>query len=402
MRKLIPMLIILHALILIFSCGSSETILEDLDISKNDTVIKTITNNDTTYKDSTIRDTIYKDTTIQDTIIRDTIIRDTIIRDTIINNIVVVDTFIIPKSYFQNPIIKTSLPDPTVIKADNYYYLYATEDIRNTPIYKSRNLLDWEFVGTAFTNATRPRINAGNVWAPDINYINGQYVLYYSQSVWGQEWSCGIGVAVSDKPEGPFRDLGKLFTSEDIGVRNSIDPFYIEDNCKKYLFWGSGWGIYDIELSDDGLSIKTGAVKQHICGGYMEGTYIHRRNGYYYLFGSTGTCCKGLESSYNVIYGRANNIWGPYVNKDGGKMMDKRYERFLSGNDFVAGPGHNSEFVKDDIGQDWVIYHGYLKSDPDAGRITFIDQVKWTNDNWPYIDNNSPSQNAYKPVIAVY
>ena len=82
--------------------------------------------------------------------------------------------------------------------------------------------------------------------------------------------------------------------------------------------------------------------------------------------------------------------------------MDKRYEQFLHGNDYVAGPGHNSEFVKDDIGQDWVIYHGYLRSDPDAGRITFIDQVKWTKDNWPYIDNNTPSQKAFKPVIAVY
>lgn len=402
MKKLLLFFFLLITCI-IASCGSPETILEDLDISNNDTIIKNITNKDTTYKDSIVTDTIYKDSIIQDTVIRDTIIRDTIIRDTIINNIIVVDTFIIPKSYFQNPVIKTSLPDPSVIKADNeYYYLYATENIRNTPIYKSRNLLDWEFVGTAFSDTTRPRINGGSIWAPDINYINGQYVLYYSQSVWGQEWSCGIGVAVSDKPEGPFKDLGKLFTSVEIGVRNSIDPFYIEDNNKKYLFWGSGWGIYGIELSDDGLAIKAGAEKKQIFEGYMEGTYIHKRNGFYYLFGSTGTCCKGLQSSYHVILGRANNIWGPYVIKDGERMTEKIYENFLSGNDFVAGPGHNSEFVKDDIGQDWVIYHGYLRSDPDAGRITFIDQVKWTNDNWPYIDNNSPSQNAYKPVIAVY
>lgn len=53
---------------------------------------------------------------------------------------------------YRNPIINRSLPDPTIIKAeDDNFYLYATEDTRNTPIYKSANLVDWQFVGTAFT-----------------------------------------------------------------------------------------------------------------------------------------------------------------------------------------------------------------------------------------------------------
>ena len=93
---------------------------------------------------------------------------------------------------FSNPIIKQSVPDPTIIKAnDGYFYLYGTEDTRNMPIYRSRNLIDWMFVGTAFSEATRPRTvnpyvayknSSGNtvsamMWAPDINYINGQYVL---------------------------------------------------------------------------------------------------------------------------------------------------------------------------------------------------------------------------------
>ncbi|HCF80558.1 MAG TPA: arabinan endo-1,5-alpha-L-arabinosidase, partial [Porphyromonadaceae bacterium] len=56
-----------------------------------------------------------------------------------------------------------------------------------------------------------------------------------SMSVWGGEWTCGIGVATSDKPEGPFTDHGKLFRSNEIDVQNSIDPFYIEENAKKYL-----------------------------------------------------------------------------------------------------------------------------------------------------------------------
>ena len=63
-------------------------------------------------------------------------------------------------------------------------------------------------------------------------------------------------IATADKPEGPFTDLGKLFRSNEIKIQNCIDPFYIEDNGKKYLFWGSFHGIYGTELTEDGLSLK--------------------------------------------------------------------------------------------------------------------------------------------------
>ena len=86
-----------------------------------------------------------------------------------------------------------------------------------------------------------------------------------------------------------------MFRSNEIGVQNSIDPFYIEDNGRKYLFWGSFRGIYGVELKEDGLAVKLGAEKKQIAGTAYEGTYIHKRNGYYYMFASTGTCCEGLN-----------------------------------------------------------------------------------------------------------
>ena len=142
---------------------------------------------------------------------------------------------------YRNPVVSFSLPDPTVVKADDgYFYLFATEDIRNMPIYRSDNLVDWEFLGTAFTESTRPTFEPnGGLWAPDISIINGKYVLHYSMSVWGGEWTCGIGVATADKPEGPFTDHGKLFRSNEIDVQNSIDPFYNQKDGANYLFWGS-------------------------------------------------------------------------------------------------------------------------------------------------------------------
>lgn len=299
---------------------------------------------------------------------------------------------------YTNPVINTSLPDPTVIRADDgYFYLYATEDIRNLPIYRSRDLTDWQFVGTAFTDDTRPQWNKkGNMWAPDINKIGDKYVLYYSKSEWGGEWTCGIGAATADRPEGPFTDHGPLFISSEIGVRNSIDQFYIEDNGHKYLFWGSFHGIYGIELSDDGLSVKPGAVKKQVSGTFMEGTYIHKRGKYYYLFGSAGTCCEGARSTYRVTYGRSENLFGPYVDKKEQRLLDNHYEVMLHGDDTFVGTGHNAEFVTDDLGQDWILYHGYKKAEADDGRVVFLSRVDW-KDGWPEVEGSVPEKENVKP-----
>ncbi|MCD7936668.1 MAG: family 43 glycosylhydrolase [Tannerellaceae bacterium] len=304
------------------------------------------------------------------------------------------------KDYYTNPVIATSLPDPTIIQAeDGYFYLYATEDIRNLPIYRSEDLVNWSFVGTAFTNASRPVFEQdGGLWAPDINYINGKYVLYYSMSVWGGEWTCGIGVAVADKPEGPFTDLGKLFRSNEIEVQNSIDPFYIEEDGKKYLFWGSFRGIYAIELSEDGLFLMPDAEKKRIAGTAFEGTYIHKRGGYYYLFASVGSCCEGVRSTYQLVVGRSESLFGPYVDPQGRDMMDNGYLIVAGNNERFVGNGHCSEIVQDKKGNDWIFYHGIDTSNPN-GRVLLLDQVKWDADGWPYVEGGTPSLTSSLPVF---
>lgn len=303
------------------------------------------------------------------------------------------------KDVYHNPIINYSLPDPSIIEGDDgYFYLYATEDIRNLPIHRSKNLVDWEYIGTAFTEHTRPTFEEnGGLWAPDINKINDKYVLYYSMSVWGGEWTCGIGCATADKPEGPFTDQGKMIRSNEINVKNSIDPFYIEENGKKYLFWGSFRGIYFIELSDDGLSIKEGSVPQLVAGTAYEGTYIYKKEGYYYFFASIGTCCEGLNSTYTTVVGRSDNLFGPYVDKKGGKMLDNKHEILIHKNNSFVGTGHNSEIVKDDVGNDWFFYHAVSTKNPE-GRVLMMDKIEW-NEGWPLVTGNSPSIEADKPVF---
>ena len=304
-----------------------------------------------------------------------------------------------PSKTYKNPVVNYSLPDPTVIEAeDGYFYLYATEDIRNLPIHRSKDLVNWESVGTAFTTETRPTFEPkGNLGAPDINKIGDKYVLYYSMSRWGGEWTCGIGVATANCPAGPFKDHGMMFRSNEIGVQNSIDPFYIEDNGRKYLFWGSFRGIYGVELKEDGLAVKLGAEKKQIAGTAYEGTYIHKRNGYYYMFASTGTCCEGLKSTYQTVVGRSKSLWGPYLNKQGKTMLENNHEVLISKNKSFVGTGHNAELVTDKAGNDWILYHGVSVANP-HGRVLLLDRVNWKK-GWPIVKNNSASTEAKKPKL---
>ena len=313
------------------------------------------------------------------------------------------------KVWYSNPVIDSDNPDPTVIKAeDGYFYLYATGG--NTWIHKSKDLVHWTYVGGAYEDDKKPSWEPeAGIWAPDINYINGKYVMYYSLSKWGGGATCGIGVSVSDKPEGPFTDQGKLFRSNEIDVHNSIDPFYIEDNGKKYLFWGSWYGIWGIELTEDGLGLKGGienakATKIQVAantGGTnaYEGSYILKRGKYYYLFCSTGTCCDGANSTYQTVVCRSTELFGPYLNKSGDNMNDNKHEVLIHRNDAFLGTGHNAEIVQDDEGKDWIIYHAYRTADPSLGRVVLLDRVYWDDDDWPYLVGDGPVVKAEAPTF---
>ncbi|GHV03323.1 arabinan endo-1,5-alpha-L-arabinosidase [Bacteroidia bacterium] len=300
---------------------------------------------------------------------------------------------------YVNPLTEESLPDPTVMSdGHGIFWLYATEDISGVPIFRSTDLVHWTPAGRAFTSENRPKfLHNGHVWAPDINRIGDRYVLYYTLSRWGEVRGNGIGVAIADRPDGKFEDIGALFTSSSIGVTNSIDQCYIEDNGRKWLFWGSFHGIYAIELSADGLSLASGSEKVRIAGNAYEASYVHHRGDYYYLFASVGSCCAGVNSTYRVVVGRSRSLLGPYEARDGTKMLDNRHETILRGNDRFAGPGHNARIITDSYGNDWMLYHAYDCTSP-KGRRLMLDRVDWRND-WPVIGNGTPSAQAESPVF---
>lgn len=311
---------------------------------------------------------------------------------------------------YTNPIISDkSVPDPTVIRAnDGYFYLYATQTSTYwMPIYRSKDLVNWEYQKTAFTQATKPSLSGGGAfWAPEMTYINGKYVLYFSWAKMNGADVSYTAVAVSDSPLGPFPNSKALITNEEFGS-NVIDQFYYEENGKKYMFFGSFKGIYVTELTDDGLSVKRDVdgkpvLKKQVCGNAFEGTNIYKKNGYYYLFASIGNCCNGINSSYKVVVGRSKDLLGPYVDKKGKGMLDNSWELVLEGDGQKwIGPGHNSIIIQDDEGTDWMIYHSYMKDANGGvgGRLGMLDRVLWTNDGWPYIKNCVPSNSGLIPVF---
>ena len=310
---------------------------------------------------------------------------------------------------YTNPVITfSSAADPTVIRTEDGFYLYATQtDKYWVPIYFSKDLVNWEFKRTAFRNATKPQIPGGGAfWAPEIRHINGKYVLYFSWAKWGDGDASYTAVATSDSPLGDFVNSKELLTKEDFGS-NCIDQFYYEEDNKKYMFVGSFNGIYVTELTDDGLSVKrnengTPTLKKQVCGKAFEGTNIYKKNGYYYLFASINNCCDGERSRYKVVVGRSQDLLGPYLDKSGKDMINNAWELVLEGDgQKFFGPGHNSIIVQDDAGTDWMIYHSYVKENGEVGgRLGMLDRVLWTEDGWPYIKNCVPSTSDFLPVFS--
>ncbi len=308
---------------------------------------------------------------------------------------------------YTNPVLPgISLPDPTVIRADDgYCYAYGTEDIYGIPIFKSKDLVNWERTNTVFTSSNRPSWGikgaASYLWAPDINKIGNKYVLYYSHvpdDLGGSgENTWGIGVATADKPVGPFYDKGKVIIGGEVGQECTIDPAYFEDtDGKKYLLWGSYVGIFIGELNEDGLSLKNKYSSTRLAGtdGFaLEGAYMYKKGNYYYLFCSNGPYNYEYKQ-YQVTVGRSESITGPFVTRDGGRMLDNSLDIVLKGNDAFYCPGHNGEIITDDNGVEWIVYHAYKAGDEAAGRNLMLDKVTWTSDGWPQIGNGSPTASS--------
>jgi arabinan endo-1,5-alpha-L-arabinosidase len=317
---------------------------------------------------------------------------------------------------YKNPVFEPILADPTVIKADDgWFYAYGTMDnwgdgkgAHLIPVVRSKDLVHWTYVKDAFLSKPAWK-EKGGIWAPEVVKVNGKYHMYYACSTWGDP-NPGVGLAIADSPAGPFTDNGKLFLSSEVNVPNSIDPFYMEENGKKYVFWGSfsnepTQGTYGVELSADGKSIPDLSKKFKVAAGDFEAVMIQKKGDFFYFLGSKGSCCEGAKSQYNIRIGRSQTIFGPFFDKDGKDLKERGTGSVLiQPNAKYAGPGHNSRWITDDFGTDWLLYHAIDRNNPNVStganrRVLMLDKIVWKN-GWPEILNSEPSiENTTAPLF---
>jgi len=316
---------------------------------------------------------------------------------------------------YRNPVSDCIFPDPDVLRVDGTYYAYATyhpwtpgegPERELIPVLQSPNLVSWEFVGPAFEEDPAWSRYRG-LWAPSVGRLGGRTLLYYSDAAFRAD-DPGIGVATASDPGGPFEPRGGLLRSEEIGVRNSIDPMLFEGSERPSLFWGSKRGIYGIRLTEDGLSTAAGASETfRIAGDGVEAPYVVERGDYFYFyfFGSRGTCCRGDDSTYHVVVGRAGNLRGPYRNRAGERLTAEGVTRttILEGDDRFLGPGHCS-VVRDENDGWWLLYHAYVAGNARVGdtprRVLMLDRIRWEN-GWPAVgEDGTPSAEGPVPAVA--
>jgi arabinan endo-1,5-alpha-L-arabinosidase len=314
---------------------------------------------------------------------------------------------------YTNPVFDDDFPDPTVIRAsDGWYYAYATQTIKegrtlNIQVARSRDMIGWECLGDALPIKPAWANQTQKFWAPHVSQHGSTYFMYYSADPNTLTGLC-LAVATSNSPRGPFADSGKPLKCGESFV--NIDPMAFDDPStgKRLLYWGSGFQPIRVqELAPDRLSFMPGSraielvspVKDENPNNYqrlIEGAWVVRRGGYYYLFYSGDNCC-GEKAHYAVMVARSRSATGPFetlaqsASKPGGVILE-RNERFNA-------PGHNS-IVADASGQDWIFYHAidtrkpFLESsiggDRADRRIMLMDRVVY-RDGWPRIEGGTPS-----------
>jgi arabinan endo-1,5-alpha-L-arabinosidase len=263
----------------------------------------------------------------------------------------------------------------------------------------STDLLHWTRNGAVFAeipawaSAAVPGVRG--LWAPDVSRVAGGFRLYYSVSTFGKNTSA-IGLATAatldrSDPRFGWVDQGMVVRSGAEDDFNAIDPdLLVDSKGRHWLTFGSFWtGIKLIELDPatgkpSGDHPKMYAIARRPTPGAIEAPDMIERGGRFYLFASIDFCCRGVDSTYSTVVGRADSPTGPFTDADGRSMMDGGGTRFLHADldptGRWAGPGHSAMISVD--GQDVVAYHAYDRTA--SGRSTLrLQRVSWSADGWP-------------------
>lgn len=230
------------------------------------------------------------------------------------------------------------------------------------------------------------------LWAPSIIQANGKYYLFFGgNDIQNENQVGGIGVAVSDRPEGPFKDaLGKPLIDKIVNNAQPIDQFVFRDDGGQYYMFYGGWKHCNVvKLTDDLLGLRPfddGEIYKEVTPDqYVEGPFMLKRNGKYYFMWSEG----GWGGPhYSVAYAIADSPLGPF----------KRIGKILQQDTAVAtGAGHHSVIQVPGKDQYYIVYHrrplGYTGA---SERQVCIDKLEF--DDKGYI---KPVKMTFEGVEAV-
>lgn len=233
----------------------------------------------------------------------------------------------------QNPLIRDQFTaDPSARVFNGRVYVYPSHDIlanenrgrigwfcmEDYHVFSSANLTDWTDHGMIVSQSGVPWVkpNSYSMWAPDCIFRNGKYYFYFPTTPADSNIAKGftVGVAVADKPAGPFTPLPMPIKN----VRG-IDPnVFIDKNGQAYLYWSSQGNIYGAQLKKNMVDLETDPVilTQLPEKGLKEGPYLFERNGIYYM-----TYPHVANKTERLEYATGDNPLGPF--KFTGVIMDE-------------------------------------------------------------------------------
>jgi hypothetical protein len=231
-------------------------------------------------------------------------------------------------------------------------------------VFSSLNLTDWTDHGVIVSQDSVPwvRSKSYSLWAPDCIYRNGKYYFYFpapaKDTIYGKGFS--IGVAVSDKPYGPFAPR-----PEPIRNVHGIDPNpFIDKDGQAYLFW-TARTFYVAKLKENMLELASEPRVIHGLPekGLKEGPFVFERNGIYYL-----TYPHVQDTTERLEYATSDNPMGPF--KVTGVMMDE-----------TPGCWTNQQSIIEFNNQWYLFYHrNDLSPHFDKNRSVRIDSLFFNDD----------------------
>jgi len=255
-----------------------------------------------------------------------------------------------------NPIVKGWYADPEAAVFGKQYWIYPTysaayEEQVFFDAFSSVDLVHWK-KHSRIVDTSSIKWAKRAVWAPAIIKKDRKYFLFFAANdIQNNNEYGGIGVAVADKPEGPFRDyLGKPLIDKFHNGAQPIDQFVFKDKDGKYYIIYGGWKHCNIaRLKDDFtgfIPFEDGTVFKEITpDNYVEGPIMFIRNNKYYFMWSEG----GWGGpNYSVAYAIADSPFGPF----------KRIDKILQQDSAVAtGAGHHSVIHNPKDDSWYIVYH---------------------------------------------